>query len=128
MLLRLFYLFLMSVLCVFVAHTESVKHHPQDFLTSIQGKPDEGKQIVQHFCSNCHDQRPLINLGAPRPGEKADWLVRLNQGFEILFKHSSEGYHAMPPRGGCFECSDEQLKKAIQVMLPSTEEKTQKRQ
>ena len=24
----------------------------------------------------------------------------------------------MPPRGGCFECSDEQLKKAIWAMLP----------
>lgn len=126
MLVRPLYIVLIGVACVFPAYTESRTHHPQDFLASIEGAPDEGQQIVQHFCSNCHAVKPLINLGAPRIGEKADWLARLNQGLDSLFKHSSEGYNAMPPRGGCFECSDEQLKKAIQAMLPLTKSKDNK--
>ena len=126
MLARASYRLLIGVMCVFPVYAEVMTHHPQDFLAEIQGKPDEGKQVVQHFCANCHAVKPLIQLGAPRMGQKEDWLVRLNQGLAILFKHTAEGYRAMPPRGGCFECRDEQLKMAIQAMLPPIKPKEQK--
>ena len=111
-------LFILCCGCFYSVFLSAASHHPQEFLTSIQGKSDEGTQIVTHFCANCHAVKPLINLGAPRIGQKADWQIRLKQGLEKLFNHTAEGYHAMPPRGGCFECSDEQLKKAIRAMLP----------
>ncbi|OGV51378.1 MAG: cytochrome C [Legionellales bacterium RIFCSPHIGHO2_12_FULL_42_9] len=126
MLLRLCYLVLISMVGVFPSYSESVTHHPENFLASIGGKPDEGEQIVQHFCASCHAVKPLINLGAPRMGQKADWLPRVNQGLDLLFKHTAEGHHAMPPRGGCFECSDAQLKMAIHAMLPPTKSKDNK--
>ena len=113
-----FLLLVFALLANFPNYAASLTHHPQDFLVSIAGKPDEGQQIVNHFCASCHAMKPLINLGAPRIGQKSDWLLRVNQGLDVLFKHTTEGYNAMPPRGGCFECSDEQLKKAIQVLLP----------
>lgn len=96
-------------------------HHPETFLNSIQGKPDEGAQIVSHFCATCHDLKPMVNLGAPRIGISSDWLPRLKQGFEVMLQHTAEGYHTMPPRGGCFECDDDQLRKAILAMLPREE-------
>ncbi|TAL62785.1 MAG: cytochrome c5 family protein, partial [Legionella sp.] len=40
------------------------------------------------------------------------------QGAEQLIKHSDEGLNAMPPRGGCFECTDKQLLLAIIILLP----------
>ena len=95
----------------------SASHHPEEFLQSIKGKPDEGQQIVVHFCSTCHAEKPMINLGAPRIGHASDWELRLKQGLKVLLAHTAEGYHAMPARGGCFECSDEQLKKAIKEMV-----------
>lgn len=100
-------------------NTYAESHHPQEFLKQISGSKDEGKQIYNHFCSNCHNLKPLITLGAPRIGEKGDWENRLKQGFEVLFQHTSEGYNAMPPRGGCFECTDEQLISAIVAMVPN---------
>lgn len=93
-------------------------HRPQDFLNKVKGTKDEGAQIYQHFCVNCHAQKPLIPLGAPRFGEEKDWSERLNQGIKVLFQHTEEGINAMPPRGGCFECSDEQLALALVEMLP----------
>jgi len=36
----------------------------------------------------------------------------------VLLEHTSEGFGAMPARGGCFECTDEQLELAILAMLP----------
>jgi cytochrome c5 len=106
-----------AILLLVQLPTYSETHHPQQFLQSISGAKNEGEQIYQHFCSNCHAIKPLISLGAPRIG-KADWSIRLKQGMKVLFKHTDEGLNAMPARGGCFECTDEQLLKAIQYMIP----------
>ena len=97
----------------------AASHHPQEFLQSIAGSPTEGEQIVEHFCSLCHAQDPKIPLGAPRMGNPDEWKPRLKQGLKTLLKHSEEGYGAMPARGGCLECSDEQLLLAIRVLIRS---------
>ena len=96
----------------------SSSHHPQDFLKTIAGSPSEGKQIVEHYCANCHAQKPIIQIGAPRIGNSSDWMPRIKQGLDVLFKHTDEGLNAMPARGGCFECTDKQLWLAIKAMLP----------
>ena len=101
------------------ARTTAHTHHPEALLQAMHGKSDEGRQIVNHFCSTCHDSHPLIHLGAPRIGIYDDWAPRLTQGMKQLFQHTSEGYRAMPARGGCLECDDDQLRKAILAMLPS---------
>ena len=116
--LRLISVFL-SIFLLFPPPTKA-SHHPEEFLRSIQGRKDEGQQIVKHFCSSCHAKEPLIPLGAPRIGQEADWLPRFEQGMLTLMTHTDEGFRAMPPRGGCFECSEEQLLLAILAMLPSS--------
>lgn len=110
----LYVLFLTIVTPVMFA----ASHHPQDFLKQIAGSKHEGKQIVQHYCANCHAEKPLIPLGAPRIGSTTDWAPRLKQNMALLFEHTSEGIRAMPARGGCFECSDAQLVLSILAMLP----------
>lgn len=106
--------------CSFLLHANT--HRPQDFLKRVKGTKDEGAQIYKHFCANCHDLKPLIPLGAPRYGEQLDWQNRLND-LNLLFKHTEEGINAMPPRGGCFECTDEQLMLALVEMVPNQAKK-----
>ena len=103
---------------LFLSPLDAKSHRPQEFLQKIKGNTHEGEQIYSHYCSNCHNPKPLIALNAPVIGNKKDWSIRLKQGLAILFKHTDEGLNAMPPRGGCFECSDEQLMLAILAMLP----------
>ena len=95
----------------------AASHHPQDFLRSIANQPDEGRQIITHYCAQCHAEKPIISIGAPRIGHSEDWKIRRQAGWRALFLHTDQGLRAMPPRGGCFECSDQQLVKAIQIML-----------
>lgn len=95
----------------------AASHHPQAFLKSISGTPNEGQAIVEHFCMVCHSADPQISLGAPRIGHTPDWRERLKQSHEQLFDHTSNGIGAMPPRGGCFECSDDQLKSAMRYLI-----------
>ena len=96
----------------------TASHHPQDFLKEIAGSKTEGEQIVQHYCAMCHAEKPIIQLGAPTMGQKEVWEPRIKQGIDLLLKHADEGFNAMPARGGCFECSDKQLKLAILALLP----------
>lgn len=98
-------------------------HHPQDFLDKIKGSQDAGKSVYEHFCSVCHDSKPQIPLGAPRSQVHEDWGMRTKKGLDVLIKNTHEGLNAMPPRGGCFECSDEQLFAALLYMLPLEEQK-----
>ena len=107
-----------AMLCLFATEIMATSHHPEAFLERIKDTPDEAEQIVQHFCSTCHALKPMIPLGAPRRGIAKDWLPRLEQGVDVLLKHTEEGLRAMPPRGGCFECTDEQLLLAIKALLP----------
>lgn len=103
-------------LCGASSILSAATHHPQAFLDEIRGTKDEGQAIVQHFCASCHGVPPLIPLGAPRMGYPEDWKERLKQDPALLWQHTTEGFHAMPARGGCFECSDQQLQKAILVL------------
>lgn len=109
--MRVFFLMILTSVVV------AASHHPQEFLAEIAGHDDEGVQIVSHFCATCHAPQPLILLGAPRIGYEKDWQPRLKQGLETLLQHTEEGLGAMPARGGCFECSDEQLVLAIKAMV-----------
>ena len=117
-----FLTFLINVL--YVKNAFAASHHPEDFLKKISGSTNEGAQIVQHYCANCHAKKPIIPLGAPRIGLASDWTPRIKQNLDALFKHTDEGFNAMPARGGCFECSDKQLYLAILAMLPETLKKS----
>lgn len=106
------------LLCLFTHGVgAAVSHNPEKFLHDIQGQSDEGQQIVKQYCSTCHASHPMIALGAPRIGSKKDWEPRVKQGLDTLFLHTTEGFNAMPARGGCFECSDQQLREAIAFLL-----------
>lgn len=117
------WLFVYGLLCCSAMLSYASSHHPQEFLSQVKGNQQEGALIYEHFCSSCHALEPLIALGAPRKGQSQDWLLRLQQPVATLLQHTEEGLNAMPPRGGCFECSDEQLILALLYMLPEKEQK-----
>ena len=102
--------------CICHANT----HNPQNILKKIRGSENEGAQIVQMFCATCHATKPMISIGAPAIHDETAWRARVKKGLNTLFNHTEEGYGAMPARGGCFECSDEQLYLAIYELIPES--------
>lgn len=77
------------------------------------GAARSGEDVYAQACSACHAGGVL---GAPKKGDAGDWEERLPQGMETLLTHTIEGYNAMPPRGGCGNCSDEEIESAIEYM------------
>ncbi|MES2217828.1 MAG: c-type cytochrome [Pseudomonadota bacterium] len=97
--------------------TMQTVHYPTLFVSQLQGDPHAGEKIFKEFCASCHVSDPIINVKAPAIGDEKAWKFRRQLGMNTLLKITINGVGAMPARGGCFECSDEQLRVTIAYML-----------
>lgn len=76
------------------------------------GAVRSGEEVYKAFCTTCH-ATGVAN--APKTGT-ADWKPRLAKGIDGLVASSVKGLNAMPPKGTCMNCSDAEIKAAIQYM------------
>lgn len=73
-----------------------------------------GAEIYNTTCVMCHASGIA---GAPKLGDVAAWAPRVARGMESIMKNATDGLNAMPPRGTCGNCSDDELRVVIQYML-----------
>lgn len=77
--------------------------------------PRSGEDIYNTACTACH---AIGVLGAPKTQVAADWQPRLDEkGFDTVWKNAINGINAMPPMGTCGDCSDDDIKAAIEYMI-----------
>ena len=77
--------------------------------------PRSGEQVYNTYCTACHGAGVL---GAPKTGS-ADWTARIDaKGLETVYANGVNGIGAMPPKGTCGDCSDEEIHAAIDFMVP----------
>ena len=71
--------------------------------------------VVAKYCGACHT--PGI-LGAPKIGDTAAWKARADKegGIDGILATAIAGINAMPPKGTCNDCSDDELREAIVKM------------
>ncbi len=80
--------------------------------------PRSGSEVYSSACSACHDTGAA---GAPKKGDSGAWSPRIDQGMETLFNHAINGYNAMPAKGGCASCSEEEIKLAVKYMVEDSQ-------
>ena len=73
-----------------------------------------GEQVYNRLCMTCHDTGVT---DAPIKGNLEQWEPRIAQGADVLFKHSLEGFNAMPAKGGDASLLDEEVKNAVVFMV-----------
>lgn len=73
-----------------------------------------GELTFRRFCFSCHASGAA---GAPRVGQASAWQDRVEQGMDVMLRHTIEGMPGMPPRGMCRQCSDDELRDAITYMV-----------
>lgn len=79
------------------------------------GGARSGADIYNSACVACHSAGVL---GAPKLNAAADWQPRLDEkGFDGVWQNAINGINAMPPRGTCGDCSDDEIKAAIEYMI-----------
>ncbi|RYZ98345.1 MAG: cytochrome c5 family protein [Moraxellaceae bacterium] len=79
--------------------------------------PKSGKDLYGSVCTTCHGAGVL---GAPKFGNAGDWGPRAAKGLDTLYTHAIGGFNAMPPKGTCAACTDDEIKGAVKYMVESS--------
>lgn len=87
----------------------------KEAIEPVAVKPATGQEIYDKYCMVCHK----IGLaGAPKYSDKNDWEPRLaGRNIDELTASAIKGIKAMPARGTCMECSNEEIKLAVEYMV-----------
>ena len=82
---------------------------------AVAGSGKSTDEVVAQHCTACHS---IGLLNAPKIGDTATWQARADEqgGLDGPLAKAITGLNAMPAKGTCGECTDEELKKAIQQM------------
>lgn len=79
------------------------------------GPARSAEEVYETKCALCHTAGVS---GAPKFGT-ADWSERGAKGIDALLATAISGIGAMPAKGLCTDCSDEELQGAIEHMVNS---------
>lgn len=83
------------------------------FCLSATAFAGDGEAVYSQYCVACHG----TGIG-PMAHNQPAWQPRLDAkgGVDGLLESAKQGLNAMPPRGGCMDCTDEQLRDTIAFM------------
>ena len=86
-----------------------------DTANAAQAVEHPGKKLYNEFCFSCH---ALGNNYAPKFGDIEAWAPRIAKGRALLLQATIDGIPpAMPPRGICMHCTDDELAETIDYMV-----------
>ena len=81
--------------------------------------PHPGEKIYEQYCFSCHT--PGLS-GAPKLGDKEAWAPRIAKGQALLLATTIEGIvPAMPAKGLCMSCTDEELAQVVDFMVQKSQ-------
>ncbi|PHQ25682.1 cytochrome c5 family protein [Marinobacter guineae] len=81
---------------------------------SASSGPRSGSEVYDAVCMACHTTGAA---GAPVIGNAEAWAPRIDQGMETLISHAINGFNAMPAKGGCASCPDEEIQAAVEYLV-----------
>jgi cytochrome c5 len=84
---------------------------------AVAGGARSGQDVYQASCFACHGTGAA---GAPKVGDAGAWGPRVAKGIDGLMNSALNGLNAMPPRGTCGNCSDDDLKAAVEYMVENS--------
>jgi len=76
-------------------------------------EPRSGQEVYDSKCATCHATGAA---GAPKLGDVAAWASRMEKGMETLYTSAIKGINAMPAKGLCFDCSDDEIKASVDYL------------
>ena len=71
-------------------------------------------------CFACHSTGAA---GAPKvgAGTASEWEPRLEKGMDAVMANVINGVTTMPPKGLCFDCTDEDLRAIVDYMIAASQ-------
>lgn len=90
----------------------------QAVVSAVAAAVRTGESIYSSNCQGCHDYGVA---GAPKMGDIAAWADRLTKGIETVYANAINGIGAMPAKGTCMDCSDDEIIATIDYMLENSQ-------
>ncbi|TLM74333.1 c-type cytochrome [Microbulbifer harenosus] len=81
------------------------------------GGARSGSDVYSGHCAACHATGAA---GAPKFGDAGAWGPRIAKGMDTLYTHALNGFNAMPAKGLCMTCSDDEVKAAVDHMVENS--------
>lgn len=78
-----------------------------------------GEDVYNGACMACH---AAGIAGAPKVGDQVAWVDRIAKGMDALYDSGINGVAGtgMIARGGCADCSDDEIRWAVDYMVDSS--------
>ena len=76
--------------------------------------PRSGEKVYNTYCVACHATGAA---GSPIKGDADAWEPRVAQGEATLIKHAIEGFNAMPAKGTCADCSEDEITATVKYLI-----------
>ena len=82
--------------------------------------PRSGEEVYNAACMACHSTGAA---GAPKLGSADDWAARIAKGTDVLYASGINGLPGtgMMAKGGCMNCSDEEVNAAVDYMIAGSQ-------
>lgn len=86
--------------------------------TAVAAAPLSGEEVYNQYCSVCHAAGVG---GAPLFADVGVWAPRIAKGMDVLMDSTINGINAMPAKGTCMSCSDDELADAVTYMIDAAQ-------
>ncbi|MEH6634325.1 MAG: c-type cytochrome [Halioglobus sp.] len=82
--------------------------------------PRSGEEVYNAACMACHSTGAA---GAPKLGDAVAWADRIAKGNDVLYSSGINGIAGtgMMAKGGCMNCSDEEVSAAVDYMVAGSQ-------
>lgn len=84
------------------------------------GEPKDPETVYSTYCFACHGTGAN---NAPVLGNAEHWAPRIAKGIDVLYESAINGFNngAMPPKGLCMDCSDDEIKATVDHILAQSQ-------
>ncbi|WP_305879928.1 cytochrome c5 family protein [Simiduia sp. 21SJ11W-1] len=87
-------------------------------VAAVAAGPRTGVQVYDTKCVTCHATGAA---GAPKMGDAGQWAPRIGKGIDTLYANAINGINGMPAKGLCMDCSDDEIKAAVDHMVANSQ-------
>ena len=91
--------------------------------TALQiAQVSEGFNAEQKYMASCFACHSTGAAGAPKVGAgmMSDWEPRLEKGLDAVVANAVNGINAMPAKGLCFDCNEDDIRALVEYMLETS--------
>jgi len=81
---------------------------------AAEGDDFDAAATYQASCFACHASGAA---GAPLLGDQEAWNSRMEKGMNVVMANVINGINAMPARGLCMDCTDNELRSIVDYMI-----------